>query len=645
VYKNATYRILAATVLLAPGVLAQAPAALPGLAQSGLAQPGLAQVDWRHVGNSAIDRSLAGLATGPVDRVWFSSVGSLLIHTPSGRVFETTDFEAWKPSTASVPPEPATTLARVPESGARLRARSPSAPVLYSVSAKFAYRSENEGSSWDNLTGFRGRSILGEGLSDLAVSPVDDDQIVAAGANGVFRSMDGGKSWSSLNRGLPNLPATRLMSLPSGDHGVRLALPDASEVEWQPGQKTAWAPVDNTDASYEKAVRQVFSTRLHQPVSSYAALGDYVYVGLAAGGVSASTDGGQTYRQFGFNEAGAVERFWVDPNDPRVALAVLGSRQRDLASTAQRVYVVRTENGGLFWDNFTSNLPDAGVHGIAADRASGAIYAATDAGVFMTYANLGTLGIAPQWHLLPGLPGAATDVKLDAQGNQLWAAVDGFGVYSTLAPHRLRDPRVVSTADLVARATAPGSLISILGARVQAAHAGDLQVPVLSATENESQLQIPFEASGTSVSLAVDGANGRSTLPAMALESAAPAIFVDRDGSPVLLDGESGVMLDAMNPAHSRGRVQIMATGLGRVRPDWPTGLAGPLENPPEVVANVKAYLDRQPVEVTRAVLAPYIGYYLVEITVPKIVNYGPAELSLEVNGQASNPVRVYIEP
>jgi uncharacterized protein (TIGR03437 family) len=135
------------------------------------------------------------------------------------------------------------------------------------------------------------------------------------------------------------------------------------------------------------------------------------------------------------------------------------------------------------------------------------------------------------------------------------------------------------------------------------------------------------------------------TLASVPLEAAAPAIFVDRDGSPVLLDGESEVMLDAMHPAHSNGRIQILATGLGRVKPDWPTGLAGPLDNPPSVVATVSAYLDRQPVEVTRAVLAPYIGFYLVEINIPKIVNSGPEELYLEVGGQASNPVRVYIEP
>ena len=285
------------------------------------------------------------------------------------------------------------------------------------------------------------------------------------------------------------------------------------------------------------------------------------------------------------------------------------------------------------------------MHGVAADRATGAIYVATDRGVFMTYADLQALGAVPTGRCSPGLPDArAMDVKLDAQGNQLWAAIDGFGVYSTLAPHRLRDPRVVSTADLVARATAPGSLVSVLGARVQTAQAGGLPVPVLAANDTESQIQIPFEARGSSLSLAVDVAGAAaSRLPPVPLGPAAPAIFVDRDGSPMLLDADTGVMLNAMNPAHSRSHIQILATGLGRVKPDWPTGMAGPVENPPQVVATVNAYLDRQPVEVTRAVLAPYVGFYLVEIEVPKIVNYGPAELYLEVDGQTSNRVRVIV--
>ena len=98
-------------------------------------------------------------------------------------------------------------------------------------------------------------------------------------------------------------------------------------------------------------------------------------------------------------------------------------------------------------------------------------------------------------------------MKLDDGGNQLFAAIDGYGVYSTLAPHRFTDPRVVSAADFVARAAAPGSLVSVAGARVTSGQAqgqeGNVPVKVLASTDTETQIQIPFEARGTTLSLAV----------------------------------------------------------------------------------------------------------------------------------------------
>ena len=243
---------------------------------------------------------------------------------------------------------------------------------------------------------------------------------------------------------------------------------------------------------------------------------------------------------------------------------------------------------------------------------------------------------------LPGLPDAAAmDVKLDAQGNQLWAAVDGYGMYSTLAPHRLRDPSVVSAADLITRAVAPGSLVTILGAKVAAVQANGLPAPVLAATATETQVQIPFDARGISLSL-----DAGLHLPSLPLADAAPVIFVSRDGSPMLVDAEKGVLLDAMTPAHSGTRVQILAAGLGQVVPSWPAGVPAPRDNPPRVAGTVHAFLDRMPVEVIRAELAAgYIGFYLVEINIPRISNYGPAELYLDVDGAPSNRVRVYIEP
>jgi uncharacterized protein (TIGR03437 family) len=101
-----------------------------------------------------------------------------------------------------------------------------------------------------------------------------------------------------------------------------------------------------------------------------------------------------------------------------------------------------------------------------------------------------------------------------------------------------------------------------------------------------------------------------------------------------------------MTPARSGARIQILATGLGRVQPEWPSGMAAPLESPPRVVAPVRVLLDRVPVEVTRATLAPgYIGFYLVEAQLPEIVNAGPAELYIEAGNQPSNRVRIYLLP
>src|ERR1039457_4699106 len=80
---RATARLIAATMLLAaPGWHAWAQ-------NTGL--------DWRHIGNAAIDLPLPSVATGPVDRVWYSSDGSVLYaRTVSGRIFETSTFDQWQ---------------------------------------------------------------------------------------------------------------------------------------------------------------------------------------------------------------------------------------------------------------------------------------------------------------------------------------------------------------------------------------------------------------------------------------------------------------------------------------------------------------------------------------------------------------------
>ena len=628
---------------------------LAGLAFAGLVSLAQAptptsgpQLDWRHIGNSAIELALPSAATGPVDRVWYSNDGATLYaRTHSGKTFQTTDFETWKPvpdSPAAPPPAVDGQVANSPEPGARARLMG---ARMYSF-ARNAFRSDDGGANWTNLTAFKGASILGASLSDLAVSPSNQDEITVANAAGVWRSVDAGVTWSGLNTTLPNLPVRHLYALPVGMTGLRigLALNGSPEIEWAPGEKAAWRVSGAQDTAHETELKRLAGQSLNAVITAIATSGDAIYAGSSDGRLWASLNGGAQWSYVSNTATGSpVEGIYIDPRDSRTAWAVLGDHAKPLPPGLRPMHVAVTRNAGGFWDDATGDLPDAAVHGVTADTTGGAIYVATDGGVFAS--TLDSTGRPGSWTpISASLPNAAAmDVKLDGAGNQLYVALDGYGVYATLSPHRLRDVRVVNAADYSGRAAAPGSLLSVLGARLTGAKAGGSAVPVLAADNTGTQIQVPFEASGQTLALALESAGGSVTRN-YPLRNVSPAIFVDPDGAPMLLDGDTGMMLDAGNPARSGARIQILATGLGRVNPDWPTGTAAPLTDPPHVIAPVRALLDQSPVEVSRAVLAPgYIGFYLIEIQLPRIVNAGPAELYIEAEGQPSNKVRLYIEP
>lgn len=618
-------------------------AALMG--QTGAAGSVLAPPEWRQIGNSALDVALASLAGGPVERVWYSEDGSrLFARTGSGQVLETSDFERWAPAAETAGPRQSQADVprdRLPETGAT--GRISSRPGRLYALGRAVHRSDDSGRNWVNLTEYKGDSILGDPLTDLAVSPVNDEEIVVSGRFGVWRSMDGGLTWSGLNDSFPNLNARRLLRVPSGGEPARVLLAGIGPVEWAPGERTAWRPVTDFALEQEIALRGALSRLLSADILSVVIAGEYIYAGGTEGRVWTSSDRGLSWRDFQVEGAGDIERVFTFGEQPAIALAA------STGTDGKGARILRTANGGIFWDDLTADLPAGAAHGVAAHLNTGTVYVASDTGVFYTMTELRSSGAATSWSRLAGaLPdGPAFDVKLDDGGNQLFVAFESEGVFAATAPHRSLDPEVVHAADLIRRAASPGALLSVLGRNVEAARAGTFDVPVLASTETESQIQVPFEASGDAVSFALrDAGSDVAYSLGLPLLEAAPAIFVDRDGTPMLLDADSGVLLDASQPARPGSRIQILATGLGRVDPDWPTGLPGPVENPPEVVAPVAVLLDRSPVEITGATLAPgYIGFYVVEIRIPDIVNAGPAELFLEVAGQQSNRTRIYLEP
>lgn len=572
---------------------------------------------WRQVAGTTIDDGLAGPASGPVFSVWYGVGGRLLAETASSRVFETADFAHWRLNTeASAPPiVRAANVIRLPEANARVETAG---ARLYALAPSNIYVSDDGGRTWINLTGFNNRSVIGDGFTSLAVAPRNPQELAAANRFGVWRSLDGGLSWHSLNDDLPNLMVRRLLD------SRTISLADGTIEAAQSG---IWTPAKTTDS--EAALDARFGA------TAAVAAGTTIYAGRADGRLLVSHDNGSTWPDTSRIASESISRIWVDADRPDSALAAAGA------------HLYRTVNGGIFWDEVTGSLRAAAINGIAADRSAGVVYVATDRGVFSGRISLNDASAATSaWtSVTRDLPAApAWDVRLNPD-NTLSVALDGYGVFETAAPHRTQNVRIVSGADLSDRPAAPGSLISVLGAKVDSVTNSGAAYPVLAASDRSSQVQVPFEATPGTFSLSLKGATDTWTVP-LTVQNTAPAIFVDADGAPLLVDSASGLVLDPKLAVYAGSTVGLLATGLGKVIPDWPTGVPAPVDQPPVVAGAVTAFLDGRPIEVTRAVLAPtYVGYYMVELQIPAIVNRGVSELRIVMNGTESNRVKISLEP
>ena len=546
--------------------------------------------------------------------VWFSENGSqLYARTARGITYVTSDYETWTaaPLAARRPePSPERANSPLPERVAALRLAG--ARKLYAFGAQI-YSSENGGRSWVNLTAFAGRSIIGENPHDVAVSPGDAELVAVANDAGVWCSHDGGLSWSGLNAGLPNLPVKAL--LPEG--GIAVEGIGGAILQGSAG----WVGV----AAHEPEFGRL-SAKLGATITASIGAGDTWYAGAQDGRIWTSADAQAHWTLAGVQATGRVERLVLDPDEPRIAFA---------AASGRGPHLLRTVNGGQTWYDVSANLP--GTHGVAIDKGAGAVYVATDTGVFLSRMDLNVLGTPSAWaSVSAGLPvnGPVVDVRLE--GSMLMAALDGWGVYSTRAPHQINQARLVNAADLSTRAVAPGGLVSAIGITVNSASAGGRDLPVL----EHSQIQIPF---GTEPSeLQVD--LNRSLHLALTVKAVAPAMFVDPNGAPLLLDAETGMMLDSSMAIQARSTVQVLATGFGKVTPDWPSGMPAPEIGTPVVASQVRAFLNGREIEVPKATLAPgYVGMYLIEVRIPSLLDEGMAELYLEAGGEKSNTVRLRV--
>ena len=669
-------------------------AAPPLSAADPLSRPG---PRWTRVGSRGVNVGLTGVIGGPVSDVAFSLDGGMLyVRTGSGRVWASSDLgETWEHflnAPGEISPFRRSPVMTSDEEAPR---DDPGALVVAHPFDRFSlfalgrdlHRSTDGGETWINLTRDGLGSIIGPWQVSIAFSPIDRDTIAVSNSAGVWKSADKGLTWVSLNENLPNFPGGRFLG-PTSDGGVRLIASGLGEIATSSGAGIAWQPVSQGDRGAwidgfrtlpgEDQLRHAAAPLLlpagmlasfriwiggdsvsgdlttcgigecQNPgahfISAFAQAGDedrFYYMGTSDGLIWISEDRGATWRPAfeGLPQGvGGVSAIFGNPSEPHAAVAVLDS------GSGGRV--MRTTNGGVFWDDLTADLPPGAIYAVTADPATGALYVAGEAGVFYTITDLRDPSPPTPWRAVAGnLPdGAVRDLTLDTVTGQLYASVDAFGIYRARAPAISDALRVLNAADLSLRAAAPGGLLTVLGGGLTAATVKGSSAPILLSNAFQAQIQVPFDASGEQLSLSLQTRAGTTQI-GYPLTDVSPAVFVDR-GSPLVLDAGTGVLLNARHPAIAGGHILILATGLGKVRPEWPTGVPAPLEDPPATVQPVKAYLNGAPLRVISSTLAGgYIGTYMIEVELPNVLNSGTAELRLEVGGRPSNTVRIYTEP
>jgi len=171
---------------------------------------------------------------------------------------------------------------------------------------------------------------------------------------------------------------------------------------------------------------------------------------------------------------------------------------------------------------------------------------------------------------------------------------------------------------------------------VNGAPAGIYGLASLNGVEQVS-IQVPYEASGSSITVAVN--NGRAPGPSLSvpLLAAQPGLFVYNGSNGAFLHGASNTLITASSPATAGEVVVLYATGLGAVNPPVATNTQAPTTSLVNAVIKPTVTMGGQTATVSFAGLAPgFIGLYQINAAVPAGTT-GTVNVIVTANGVTGN--------
>ncbi|HEY3026241.1 MAG TPA: hypothetical protein VGJ55_08845, partial [Pyrinomonadaceae bacterium] len=218
------------------------------------------------------------------------------------------------------------------------------------------FKSTNGGASWSAAQ----NGLAGVYVNTLVIDPGDHSILYAASMNGLFKSTDAGANWKTVPGGVADIfdleiaasnPEIMYAAAYGGDYDTLVLKSEDGGASW-----------DRFDIGLPPDPVSSLALDPNDPNIIYAALPGCVYK---------STDGAASWEQAGLTSPQWVSVLLIDPDDTNTLYAgvYLGG-------------VFKSADGGATWSAFNDGLINLNVHTLALDPAGKYLHAGTDAGVF-----------------------------------------------------------------------------------------------------------------------------------------------------------------------------------------------------------------------------------------------------------------------
>ncbi len=236
------------------------------------------------------------------------------------------------------------------------------------------YKSVNGAASWDNDNyGFNATGITATTITSMVIHPTEPSTVYAGTVSGVFKTTNGGRTWTAMNNGLTLLNVLAMVIDP--------ATPTTLYVAIGSGFQSGTGVYKSTDGGGTWIRRS--TGILHTDLVSLAIVPsapNTLYLGVSPccspGGsrIYKTTDGAGNWALIPTAEAGSPVSIVVDPlNNSTVYVA-------DATFPTGAVY--KSTNAGTSWDKFTV-APNGPVRWVAVSpHTAGLVYANADQGLF-----------------------------------------------------------------------------------------------------------------------------------------------------------------------------------------------------------------------------------------------------------------------